>query len=264
MKKKILVISIIIGIVILSGCTQPDDELEIEETEVSIACWNLQIFGKTKASDVQLMHGYMEILDDYDIFIIQEIRDKSGDAVQTLIDKADGYNYIISERAGFTSVKEQYAVFYLEDKVVFDGAHDYAIEMQDKISRPPLQVSFRVNGWDFDVWTIHTDPDTVPSDLYYTQDIIGVQSKDTIIIGDLNADGAYYDEDDIQHFVEGWKWVIPNDVDTTVASSDNTYDRIIVNSNCENNVISYGVVDDITSEQSDHYLIYGVFDTTAE
>jgi len=48
-------------------------------------------------------------------------------------------------------------------------------------------------------------------------------------------------------------------MDTTVAASDNTYDRVVINDDTENNFISAGVMDDVVSSQSDHYLVYGVF-----
>ena len=53
--------------------------------------------------------------------------------------------------------------------------------------------------------------------------------------------------------------MITNDMDTTVAASDNTYDRVVINDDTENNFISAGVMDDVVSSQSDHYLVYGVF-----
>jgi len=264
MKKKVILISFIIVAVAFSGCMEPDDEMEINENEVSIACWNLKVFGPKKGSDVQLVNYYIDKLHEYDIFIIQEIKDNTGTAIQKIIEKSEDYNYKISERAGFTSSKEQYGIFYLKNKVLLEGAQDYALELQDKMERPPMKMSFQVKDWHFDVWTMHTDPDTVPQDLYHFEDAVGYISKDTIIIGDLNADGAYYDEDDIQHFVDNWNWVLPNSADTTVASSSNTYDRIIINDDCMDNFVSYGIMKDVDPDQSDHYLIYGVFNTTVE
>jgi len=111
----------------------------------------------------------------------------------------------------------------------------------------------------FTLYTIHTKPDDVYSELTNLENLVGAPTGDTIILGDLNADGSYYDEDNIQHFTS-WKWVITNDMDTTVAASDNTYDRIIINNAAENNFISAGVMNDVTKDESDHYLVYAVFD----
>ena len=254
--KKILLVNILIVIILtinLSGCVE-------DQVTISIACWNLQVFGMSKASNETLLNYYADKLDDYDISIVQEIRDKSGEAIQKLADKMIGYNYIISERAGKTSSKEQYAIFY-NYKVTLVDYYDWTPWLQNEFERPPLQATFSVQNWTFTIYTIHTKPSDVYNELTNLENLIGNPDSDTIIIGDLNADGSYYDEDNIQHFTD-WHWVITNDVDTTVGKSDNTYDRIIINDYAYNNYLYAGVMDDVTKEQSDHYLVYAVF--TAE
>ncbi|KAA0004517.1 MAG: hypothetical protein FE038_02255 [Thermoplasmata archaeon] len=237
----------------LSGCIE-------DQVTVSIACWNLQAFGPSKASNETLLEYYADKLDDYDISIVQEIRDKSGEAIQKLAEKLPGYNYIISKRAGRTQSKEQYAIFY-DYKVNLVDYYDWTPWLQDEFERPPLEATFTVKNWTFTIYTIHTKPSDVYNELTNLEKLVDEPDSDTIIIGDLNADGNYYDENNIQHFVN-WHWVITNDVDTTVGASDNTYDRIIINDYAYNNYLYAGVMDDVTKEQSDHYLIYAVF--TAE
>lgn len=232
---------------------------ESTEGNITIASWNLQIFGVTKASNETLLNYYADKIDDYDICVIQEIRDKSGTAIQKLAAKLPEYHYIISQRAGTTSSKEQYAIFY-DDKVTLISYHDYTPELQDEFERPPLEAEFKANNWTFTLYTIHTKPDNVYQELTNLENLIGEPDGDTIILGDLNADGSYYDEDNIQHFTT-WHWVITNDMDTTVAASNNTYDRIIINQYAENNFIEAGVMNDVTPDESDHYLVYGVFRT---
>lgn len=231
---------------------------QISERPISISCWNLQIFGPSKASNDTLLTYYVDKLDDYDISIIQEIRDISGEAIQILASKLPSYKYIISNRAGLTASKEQYAIFY-NSRVTLLNSYDYQEQYQDSFQRPPLEVTFKSNNWTFTIWTIHTSPEYVPGELSILEDIIMNPEEDTIIIGDLNADGDYYNENNLLHF-EDWHWVIDNDQDTTVSTSnDNTYDRIILNDEAKNNFISAGVVRDVSADQSDHYLIYGYF-----
>jgi len=227
-------------------------------TNFSIASWNLQIFGQTKASNDTLLSYYADKLDDYDLFIIQEIRDKEGTAIQKLADKLPEYDYIVSKRAGTTSSKEQYAVFY-DSRATLISYHDWTDEKQNEFERPPLEVKFTVSKWTFTIYTIHTKPSDVPNELTNLENLTGMPSGDTIILGDLNADGSYYDEDDREQFAS-WDWVITNDIDTTVAASNNTYDRIIINNAVENNFIITGIMKDVTKDESDHYLIYAVFD----
>jgi len=131
------------------------------------------------------------------------------------------------------------------------------------MQRPPLKATFTSNNWTFTIYTIHTQPDNVPGELKNLETIVGNPLGNTIILGDLNADGSYYNEDNITHFTN-WNWIITNDIDTTVATSDNTYDRIIINDATENNFISFGVMDDATKEQSDHYLVYAIFNNMVD
>ena len=224
----------------------------------SIASWNLQIFGQTKASNETLLNYYADKPDDYDLFVIQEIRDKSGTSIVKLAEKLPAYNYIISERAGRTSSKEQYAIFY-NNRATLINQHDWTPEKQNKFERPPLEATFTVANWTFTIYTIHTKPDDVYNEFTNLENLIGEPEEDIIILGDLNADGSYYDEDNIAHFTD-WNWIITNDVDTTVAISNNTYDRIIISDAAMNNYISKGVMNDVTKDESDHYLVYAVFD----
>jgi len=234
-----------------------EDNTNMIGRNISIACWNLQIFGPSKALNDTLLDYYAEKLNDFDIFIVQEIRDESGDAIKTLALKFPEHQYILSDRAGQSSSKEQYAVFYNNQATLIE-LYDYQAEYQEDMQRPPLKVTFKSNNWTFTLFTIHTQPNNVPGELLVLEKIVGEPLVDTIILGDLNADGSYYDEENINHFID-WNWIINNDIDTTVAKSDNTYDRIIINEATENNLISFGVMDDVNSGVSDHYLVYGYF-----
>lgn len=264
---KSLLLTTIVLLIFLSGCLseiesiqnplENNHEIVEEDNIISIACWNLQIFGKTKAANQTLINYYAEKLDDYDIFIVQEIRDKSGEAIQTLASEFPNYDYVLSQRAGQSSSKEQYAVFY-NPQVQLVSSYDYQTDYQEEMQRPPLKCTFNSNNWTFTLYTIHTQPDNVDSELSILETIIGEPTQDTIILGDLNADGSYYNEDDKNQFT-GWTWIVGDDVDTTVAASDNTYDRIFINDAAQNNYISFDIMDEVSSSQSDHYLVCGFF-----
>ena len=254
----LLICSLFIGCIKKQNTTPADTTpVSYSSTTISIASWNLQAFGMSKASNQTLLNYYASKLSKYDIFIVQEIRDSSETAIVMLSDKLPAYNYITSERAGQSSSKEQYAIFY-DNRVHLISSRDFQAQYQQNMQRPPLEATFSSNNWTFTIYTIHTDPDTVSSDLSILQTIVGHPTNDTILMGDMNADGSYYDENNIQHFTD-WKWVITNNVDTTVAASENTYDRIIINNPATNNFISFGVMNDVHSGQSDHYLVYATF-----
>lgn len=266
----LIVVIILFGIVLLRNQAIPiitdnnttnhtNTTVPFLQKEISIASWNLQIFGPSKASNQTLVNYYVDKLDEYDIFVIQEIRDVGGTAITILANKFPNYNYIISNRAGQSSSKEQYAIFYKKNITLMDS-YDYQEDYQKQMQRPPLKATFSINNWSFTLYTIHTQPDNVEGELSILETIVRYQAEDTIILGDLNADGDYYNETLIQHF-RSWYWVITNDMDTTVANTSNTYDRILLNHAANNNLLSVGIMKDVNSEQSDHYLIYGNFTT---
>lgn len=91
--------------------------------------------------------------------------------------------------------------------------------------------------------------------------------QDFIVMGDLNADGAYFDEAGTSSLSgSGYYWVIDDSVDTTTKSTDYTYDRIIVTDSAVSDLsgdagvyrfdIEYGLSGDETVAVSDHYPVY--------
>jgi len=223
----------------------------------SIASWNLQTFGPTKASNDTLLSYYGEKLDKYNLFVIEEIRDESDMAIKALAEKLPSYHYIMSERAGKSTSKEQYAIFY-DNKSVLVNFTDWTQQEQNNFERPPLEATFRVDNWTFTIYVMHVKPSNAPQELSNLEQLVGAQTSNTIILGDLNADGEYYFNGVIHNFL-GWHWLITSDMDTTVAASSNAYDRIIINNATENNFIRVGTMTDVQSSQSDHYLVFAVF-----
>ncbi|WP_411026917.1 endonuclease/exonuclease/phosphatase family protein, partial [Salmonella sp. s55044] len=84
-----------------------------------LAAFNIQVFGPSKAGKPDVMNELCQILQEYDIVLIQEIRNSDGTAIVSLLDQlnnepgVDGaYAMEIGERVGRTSSKEQYCYFY--------------------------------------------------------------------------------------------------------------------------------------------------------
>jgi hypothetical protein len=254
----ILIVSVIVGYILLNPESKsPEIVPNSGNQNYSIASWNLKTFGSTNGADGTLLNYYADKLNDYDIFVVQGIIDISGEAIGNLADRLPAYEYIISQRAGRNSSKEQYAIFY-NSKASLVNYYDWTDDWQNEYERPPFHATFTVENWTFVLITIHTEPENVAKELTYLEERIGDSSIDTILLGNLNADGIYYDEDNIEHFTN-WKWVITNDMDTTVSTDNNSYDRIIINNAVENNFVNAGVMDDVDIDQNDHYLVYAVF-----
>ena len=75
-----------------------------------------------------------------------------------------------------------------------------------------------------------------------------------IVIGDLNLDCTYDDGSNGDY--EGWNYLIEDNDDTTVSSTDCAYDRIILNDDSFNEYSDHRIDDSIKSEESDHYLVW--------
>ena len=219
---------------------------------IKIANWNLQIFGTDKASNQDLLNSYAEKISDYDIIFIQEIRDNSNEAFPKLCSMLPDYNCMNSSRAGRSVSKEQYGII-IKEGIKINSFKDYNPDQEDRWERPPIEVSIGLNSHDLTIFNIHTKPDDVKNELDYLDDL--PTDKNTIIIGDLNADCSYYNNTKEAEF-DSWNWVIKDDEDTTVSSTKCAYDRIILTPNLNFKLIHYGIDNNITKDQSDHYLVW--------
>ena len=213
-----------------------------DSNTITIASFNIQVFGRTKASKIEVMEILAETIAQYDLVAIQEIRDKTGTAVKSLEVAVDNlgtdYEFIIGPRLGRTSSKEQYAFFYKTKVIEVKGSYTYSDD-NDNFHREPLIAHFKVidKPFDFTVINIHTDPDEATEEINELPIVISdarshFSEPDVILLGDLNADGSYYNEDDnnLPLRDSAYTWLVINSMDTTVAASSNTYDRIIITS----------------------------------
>ncbi|QFT39892.1 hypothetical protein GGC04_25235 (plasmid) [Vibrio sp. THAF191d] len=60
----------------------PSGEADLAPDGLHVISWNIQVFGRSKASKPQVMAHILETLQHYDLIAIQEIRDKSQTAIQ--------------------------------------------------------------------------------------------------------------------------------------------------------------------------------------
>ncbi|MEA1967876.1 MAG: endonuclease/exonuclease/phosphatase family protein [Thermodesulfobacteriota bacterium] len=261
----------------------PEQIVDENSNTIKIASFNIRIFGKTKAANEVVMNQLVKIINKFDIVAIQEIRDISGTAIEELENIVDqsgvDYQVVVGPRLGRTSSKEQYAYFYRTSKIVFASAYTYDDTNQDMFHREPFIAKFHTtNGhFDFVLLTIHTDPDEATEEINALPLVISdaqdhfSDEQDFIILGDLNADCNYYDEDDPNNIIESsdYYWLINDGEDTNVASSSCTYDRIIVLESSMEDVtgnfgvyrydLELGLTPEETSDVSDHYPVWAEF-----
>lgn len=197
-----------------------------ERTGYIIGAWNVQIFGQTKANNVPVVRGMDEIMSDYDLIIIQEIRDVSETAFPGYMeDYMPEYKYHLSPRLGRTSSKEQYAWVW-NNNVVVSNFQVYPDE-DDVFEREPEMATVNAGGFTFTAIVIHVKPTDAQNEIAALVDVVEYAKKeyrdeDIFIMGDMNADGVYYSGKDLNIYTE----YITEVMDTTTTRTDAAYDRI--------------------------------------
>jgi len=220
------------------------------------------------------MNTLVQIVRQFDVVLIQEIRDASETTAPIFLDAinaVDGpeYAYIRSERLGRSNSKKAYAYFYNTESVQYLASSALVYnDVNDVFEREPYIASFRAGGFDFTLISIHTKPERA-------RNVEGMGPERNIIaLGDFNVDGAYYDEDSLDNLLMdyGYYWVISNEVDT-MTKTNWTYDRMVMtdytysSEYIQNRATvyrfdTYGLNQTFTEEVSDHYPIYAEFSTT--
>jgi len=268
---------------------------------ITVASFNIQIFGVSKAGNTEVMDILALTIRNFDLVAIQEIRDASETAIYDLLTRVNEtgktYAVIVGPRVGRTSSKEQYA--YIYDTAVLellpgdytyddDGDGNDSNDLDDgtlhpgtdEFEREPYAARFKVQGapFDFTLVNIHTKPDDAVAEIAYLNNVFTdvanhISESDIIILGDFNADGSYYNEEDLYtDFPPGnYISIIGNSLDTTEAVSDNTYDRIIATKSLTSDftgsagVYRFDTLYDFSSptlepnDVSDHYPVYAEF-----
>jgi endonuclease/exonuclease/phosphatase family metal-dependent hydrolase len=258
------------------------NETLISDNTVKIAAFNIQVFGTTKASKPDVMVTLAKIVRTYDMVAVQEIRDQSQTALPLLVsyvnENSSQYDFVASERLGRTSSKEQYAYIYNTQTIELTGTpHTYPEPTgTDPFHRQPFITSFQTLNGNFDavLITIHTDPDEATEEINTLDDVVEyAQSEypgeqDFIVMGDLNADGSYFNENSASDMSgTEYAWIIDNSQDTTTKSTNYTYDRIILTDTSDYTGdcgvfrfdTEYELNYDETVAVSDHYPVYAVF-----
>ncbi len=254
------------------------------ESTVKLAAFNIQTFGTTKASKPEVMEVLSKTIRNFDIVAVQEIRDASQTVLPALRDAANKmgssqYDFVVSERLGRTTSKEQYAYIYNKETIELIGAPYTYPEpsSNDMFQREPYVANFKAKNGNFDFMliTIHTDPDTAAQEINDLPAVVdyakGRQQGegDIIVMGDLNADCDYFDENSPSLLKSSdYYWVINNSIDTTTKATVCTYDRIILTSQAtdftgDSGVFrfdeAYNLTYDTTISVSDHYPVYATF-----
>lgn len=268
-------------------CILPDNTTQYDAPEkISIATFNIQIFGKSKLKKTAVMAELASIVRKYDLVAIQEIKDISGSVAPKFLEviNVDGaeYDYIISKRSGQNindkKSQEQYAYFYntktiasTDDGVLFDDSKE------DYFQREPYVANFKVVGgnFDFTIFTIHTRPKSALPEVDALKHVFSwaknhyENEEDIIALGDFNASCNYTDDDDLDELTihgTGYVWVVPHVADTNFSTkSDCAYDRIVLTDSIKTDFTGNWGIDTVTNKKvSDHFPVWAEFYTTKD
>jgi len=174
---------------------------------------------------------------------VQEVRAKDDTPALALLDalsraapEAD-WAWAIGPREGRSSSKEQYLLVYDRRFLELVASETYP-DPDDLFERNPLAAYFRAvppGLFDFILIDNHLKPAAageeiaaLPAVAEWAAGLWG--ESDIIIVGDFNADGSYFDEAGLAALLPAPRYtsLIGDDADTTLAASDNAYDRMIL------------------------------------
>lgn len=260
-----ILLLIVLGLCILYINSQEHPTVySFNDGPITIASYNMQVFGVSKASNPELMPRYVDLIKRYDIFFIQEIRDESGVAFKELCDMT-GYSCAITSRAGSNQTKEQYGIMWNNRSDMVELKDFNLINHTGSFERPPAKVTFQlkrlnmtsnsttINYYNVSFYVIHTKPDNTPQELSDLEYMVRQDNTHYLaVLGDLNADCSYF----AGNIFSDWTQLIKQGTDTTIGSNTCTYDRIIVNPKLDLLVAGSGV--DLTTDSlmSDHRPVY--------
>lgn len=271
---------------------------------IRIASWNIENFGKTKATDSARMAIIADRIKDYDIIAIQEVSNVKeqadpscprnenkcpGDsrcgllrsALETHLNQTHNKNFkfLFSPHVK----DERYLYIYNPDKVELisyglvddkNASKPICASSQSNVGRmvrEPFRIYFKAGLFEFHLLTVHTSPSRNLKELKglekFYEEIWYNHDPDVIILGDVNADCDYLKDADKPKVFDRdyYWWVVNDDEDTTVSGTNCAYDRFIFSwPTGWNWTGKYGIVKNIPDNVSDHYLIWAEFDTTTD
>ena len=127
---------------------------KLDQRLLRFAAFNIQIFGDAKIADEFVREKLIEIFTkvrvliplssivvtifQFDIIVVQEIRDSNGDAfpyfVGELNKKCDRYDFCVGHRQGRSTSKEQYGLVWNRNKLECLDSFNYDDGCEKKVS----------------------------------------------------------------------------------------------------------------------------------
>ncbi|XP_039095215.1 deoxyribonuclease-1 isoform X2 [Hyaena hyaena] len=253
-----------------------------------IAAFNIRTFGETKMSNATLSNYVVQILNRYDIAVIQEVRDSHLTAVGRLLDvlnqdDPNAFHFVVSEPLGRNSYKERYLFVFRPDQVSVLDTYQYDDGCEpcgnDTFSREPSIVRFfspLTEVREFAIVPLHAAPLDAVAEMDALYDVyLDVRRKwdleDVLLMGDFNAGCSYVAPSQWSSIrlrtSPAFQWLIPDTADTTATSTHCAYDRIVVAGTLLQRAVvpesaapfnfqaAFGLSDQLAQAISDHYPV---------
>jgi deoxyribonuclease-1-like protein len=176
---------------------------------IRIATFNIQIFGDKKASKPYVMATLANIIQNFQVVAIQEIRTQNDyfidEFLRTYVNQnGRRYDKVVGPRLGRTNSKEQYAFIYDTAAIEVNPRCVFTVnDPDDLLQREPFVAMFRVRGppaqqaFTFVLIDMHTEPDDTKSELNTLGQVYQAVRRscggedDIILLGDLNVDDQH-------------------------------------------------------------------------
>jgi deoxyribonuclease-1-like protein len=264
----------------------PGRQAPIGGDVIRIASFNIEVFGEAKLAKPEVVQVLANIVRNFDIVAVQEVRAQSQHVLPSFVQAVNAanlrYDFVIGERIGRTSSKEQYAYIFNTDTVEVDRRTLYTVaDPDDLLHREPFVAWFRCRNADpqqaftFSLVNIHTDPDEVDlrrpnNELDVLDDVFravrddGRGEDDVILLGDFNASDR-----DFGHLARlaGIRWVVSNTATNTRGTAQ--YDNLVFDQTATQEFLGRGGVFDFMREYnlslkqaetvSDHLPVWAEF-----
>lgn len=265
----------------LSPETAPVAWADPRRDYITIASYNIQVFGASKLGDSHVMPYLADIARRFDLLAIQEIRTQDDQHMARFLQMINAtgrrYHYVVGPRQGRTSSTEQYAFVYDTEVLEHHPSSTLAVkDPEDDLHRPPLLGLFRArtpnpaDGFTFWLMNIHTDPDEVSTEVdalavaFQSVQRQGWGEDDVILLGDLNANERQLGK---LGTLPGMMWVVRSEPTNTRRTK--SYDNLLFDRRATVEFLGQGGVLDVmreyrlTEEQalrlSDHLPVWAAF-----
>ena len=212
----------------------------LDANTITIASFNIKVFGQSKLKKSEVMDVLARVVRNFDMVAIQEIRSRKNDVIPRFVELINSsgrqYDFVVGERLGRTSSKEQYAYVFDTSRIAFISNSAYTVpDSGDRLHREPMVASFRAQGqqtgqaFSFTLVNIHTDPDEAGQEVDALDDaFLFVREQnpfqdDVILLGDLNVDADRLGE---LGQLPNITWTVPATTPTNTLKTE-SYDNIL-------------------------------------